>query len=133
MSVAASVSRPSSARRRIPPKTRIVTRPPGSTVGEPPAEALPRVGRMMRQALGESDRCRLLLENTAGAGNTIGRSFEELRELVDLAGGDGRIGICLDSCHMFASGFDISTADKLTEVMDRGLKLVGKRGCAAFT
>jgi deoxyribonuclease-4 len=100
---------------------------PGSTVGEPKEEALPRVGEMVRHALGESERCRLLLENTAGAGNTIGRSFEELRELVDLAGGDGRIGICLDSCHMFASGIDISTADKLTDVLDRGLKLLGKR------
>ena len=100
---------------------------PGSTVGEPKEEALPRVGEMVRHALGESDRCRLLLENTAGAGNTIGRSFEELRALLDLSGGDKRIGICLDSCHMFASGFDITTADKLTDVLDRGLKLLGKR------
>ena len=106
---------------------------PGSTVGEPHAEALPRVGRMIEHALGESERCRLLLENTAGAGNTIGRSFEELREIVDLAGGDKRIGICLDSCHMFASGFDITTADKLDEVMDRGLKRSASAGCAAFT
>jgi deoxyribonuclease-4 len=100
---------------------------PGSSVGEPPDEALPRVGEMVKEALAESERCRLLLENTAGAGNTIGRSFEELREIVELAGGDKRIGICLDSCHMLASGFDITTADKLTEVLDRGLKVVGKR------
>jgi deoxyribonuclease IV len=98
---------------------------PGSSVGEPLDEALPRVGEMVKHALSESERCRLLLEDTAGAGNTIGRSFEELREILDQAGGDKRIGICLDSCHMFASGFDISTADKLTEVLDRGLKLVG--------
>ena len=63
---------------------------PGSTVGEPHDEALPRVGEMLEQALGESERCRLLLENTAGAGNTLGRSFEELRELIDLAGGHKR-------------------------------------------
>jgi deoxyribonuclease IV len=98
---------------------------PGSSVGEPLEEALPRVGEMVKHALSESESCRLLLEDTAGAGNTIGRSFEELREILDQAGGDKRIGICLDSCHMFASGFDISTADKLTEVLDRGLKLVG--------
>ena len=81
---------------------------PGSTVGEPHDEALPRVGEMVKHALSESESCRLLLENTAGAGNTLGRSFEELRELIDLAGGDKRLGVCLDSCHMFASGFDIS-------------------------
>jgi deoxyribonuclease-4 len=100
---------------------------PGSTVGEPHDEAMPRVGEMLRHALAESDKCRLLLENTAGAGNTIGRSFEELRELVDLAGGDKRIGICLDSCHMLASGFDIRTADKLTDVVDHYAKVVGIR------
>ena len=100
---------------------------PGSTVGEPADEALARVGEMLKQALSESDRCRLLLENTAGAGNTIGRSFEELRELVDLSGGDRRIGLCLDSCHMLASGFDITTADKLGDVMDSFVKLLGKR------
>jgi deoxyribonuclease IV len=100
---------------------------PGSTVGEPHDEALPRVGEMVRHALGESDRCRLLLENTAGAGNTLGRSFEELRELVDLSGGDKRIGLCLDSAHMLASGFDITTAEKLAEVVDRYARIVGLR------
>jgi deoxyribonuclease IV len=100
---------------------------PGSSVGEPLEEALPRVGEMVKHALSESESCRLLLEDTAGAGNTIGRSFEELREILDYAGGDKRIGLCLDSCHMFASGFDISTADKLADVLDRGLGVVGKR------
>src|SRR3954470_22123833 len=100
---------------------------PGSTVGEPKDEALPRVGEMLKHALAESDRCRLLLENTAGAGNTLGRSFEELRQLIDLAGGEKRIGLCLDSCHMLASGFDITTADKLTAVVNRCAKIVGLR------
>src|SRR3954452_2734105 len=100
---------------------------PGSTVGEPHGEALERAGEMLRHALAESESCRLLLENTAGAGNTLGRSFEELRELVDLAGGDKRVGICLDSCHMLASGFDIRTADKLTGAIDDCLRIVGRR------
>src|SRR5215207_10498742 len=100
---------------------------PGSTVGEPHDEALPRVGEMLKHALAESDGCRLLLENTAGAGNTLGRSFEELRELIDLAGGEKRIGLCLDSCHMLASGFDITTADKLSKVVDRCVRMVGLR------
>jgi deoxyribonuclease-4 len=82
---------------------------------------------MLKHALEESERCPLLLENTAGAGNTLGRSFEELRECIDLAGGHRRIGLCLDSCHMLASGFDITTADKLTEVVDRCVKIVGLR------
>ena len=100
---------------------------PGSTVGEPQDEALARVGEMLKQALAESEGCRLLLENTAGAGNTLGRSFEELRDLIDLAGGDQRIGVCLDSCHMFASGFDITTAEKIGEVVEHFKKTVGIR------
>ena len=81
---------------------------------------------MLEHALSESESCRLLLENTAGAGNTLGRSFEELGELIDLAGGDARLGVCLDSCHMLASGFDITTADKLAEVIDQCLEIVGR-------
>jgi deoxyribonuclease-4 len=100
---------------------------PGSTVGEPHDEALPRVGEMLRHALAESDSCRLLLENTAGAGNTLGRSFEELRECIDLAGGERRLGVCLDSCHMWASGFDIATPGKLSAVVDQFTKTIGIR------
>jgi len=100
---------------------------PGSTVGEPHEEALPRVGEMLKHALAESEKCRLLLENTAGAGNTLGRSFEELRELIELAGGDKRIGVCLDSCHMWATGFDISTAEKVGDVVEHFKKTVGIR------
>ena len=100
---------------------------PGSTVGEPREEALPRVGEMLKHVLSESESCRLLLENTAGAGNTLGRSFEELRDFIDLAGGHKRLGVCLDSCHMYASGFDIRTAEKLEEVVEEFKKTVGIR------
>jgi deoxyribonuclease-4 len=100
---------------------------PGSTVGEPQEEALSRVGEMLRHVLAESESCRLLLENTAGAGNTLGRSFEELREMIDLSGGHKRIGVCLDSCHLFASGYDLTTADRVAEVVDNYAKLIGLR------
>ena len=80
---------------------------PGSTVGEPKDEAFARVGDMLKHVLAESGSCRLLLENTAGAGNTLGRSFEELRECIDLAGGEKRLGVCLDSCHLYVSGTDV--------------------------
>jgi deoxyribonuclease-4 len=91
---------------------------PGSRLKDPLPGALGRVGTMVREALAESEGCRLLLENTAGAGGTIGRSFAELYDIVDRAGGDKRIGICLDSCHMLASGFDIRDDDRLAKVID---------------
>jgi deoxyribonuclease-4 len=98
---------------------------PGSTVGEPHEEAIERAGSAFVEALAGSDSCPLLLEDTAGSGNTLGRDFTELRDLIDAAGGDKRIGICLDSCHMLASGFDITTADKLEKVVDECVDLIG--------
>ena len=91
---------------------------PGSSKGAPHSEALPRVAEMLEHALGHSERCPLLLEDTAGAGDTLGRSFEELAELIDLAGGHERLGVCLDSCHLLATGFDVRTPDGLTQVID---------------
>jgi deoxyribonuclease-4 len=98
---------------------------PGSTVGEPLEESIERVGEAIRHVLEESESCPLLLEDTAGAGGTIGRDFHELARLIELGGGGERLGICLDSCHMFASGYDISTADKLAEVIDECVSIVG--------
>ncbi len=91
---------------------------PGSRLKEPLDAALGRVGEAVREVLAESEGCRLLLENTAGAGGTIGRSLDELYKLIDLAGGDERIGVCLDCCHMLASGFDIRDDAGLERVMD---------------
>lgn len=82
------------------------------------AKAIARAGRTIRQALGQSEGCELHLENTAGAGGTLGRSFAELAELLDAAGGDQRLGVCLDSCHLYASGYDISTAAGLAGTID---------------
>ena len=98
---------------------------PGSAKGEPNEEALPRVAELVKHALDESERCPLLFENTAGAGDTLGRSFEELDRLIKLCGRRKRIGLCLDSCHLLASGFDIRTADKLAGVIDRCVELAG--------
>jgi len=99
---------------------------PGSTVGEPHDEALERVGETLRAALAESERCPLLLEDTAGAGNTLGRTFEELARLTELAGDDERLGVCLDSCHLLASGYDVRSADGVTSVMDQCEAALGK-------
>src|SRR2546423_10140137 len=98
---------------------------PGSTVGEPIEESIGRVGEAIRHVLGESESCPLLLEDTAGAGGTIGRDVPEMAQLIDLGGGGNRLGVCLDCCHMFASGYDISTADKLGGVVDECVSIVG--------
>jgi deoxyribonuclease-4 len=91
---------------------------PGSALKTEVAPALERAASVIAEALKESDECELHLENTAGAGGTLGRTFEELARLVELLGGDDRVRICLDSCHLYASGYDIRDRGKLASVLD---------------
>lgn len=82
-------------------------------------KAIARAGALIREALSETEGCDLHLENTAGAGGTLGRSFAELAGMLDAAGGGKRLGVCLDSCHLFASGYDIRTAQGLAAVIEQ--------------
>jgi deoxyribonuclease-4 len=91
---------------------------PGSQKGCPYDDCMRLVGEALREVLAESERCPLLLEDTAGATGTLGRDFDELARLVELGGGGERIGICLDCCHLLASGFEIRTPEALGEVVD---------------
>jgi deoxyribonuclease IV len=103
---------------------------PGSAKTGDVGRAIERAGATIREALAESDGCPLHLENTAGAGGTLGRSVDELAALLDAAAGGERLGVCLDSCHLFASGYDVRTPagmDALLEEIDAkvGLERVG--------
>jgi deoxyribonuclease-4 len=98
---------------------------PGSAKTGKVAPAIKRAGKVIEQALSESENCALHLENTAGEGGTIGRSFHELADVIDAAGGSERLGVCLDSCHLFASGFDIRTEEGLSAVLDDCVEIVG--------
>jgi deoxyribonuclease-4 len=97
----------------------------GSAKAGDVGEAIARAGEVIGEALKQTDSCELHLENTAGTGGTLGRSFEELRELIDAAGAQKRLGVCLDSCHLLASGYDIRTAAGLRETIDRFDEVVG--------
>jgi deoxyribonuclease-4 len=98
---------------------------PGSAKLGPVDEAVARAGPVFRRALEESERCPLHLENTAGTGGTLGRSFDELAALLESAGGDPRLGLCLDSCHLLASGYEIRGAAELAAVIDDCERAVG--------
>jgi len=98
---------------------------PGSALTGEVAPAIARAGELIAEALAESDGCALHLENTAGTGGTLGRSFHELAALIETAGGDDRLGLCLDSCHLLASGFEIRTQEGLRRTLDECVSLVG--------
>jgi deoxyribonuclease-4 len=90
----------------------------GSALKGDVGEAIARAGALIKQAIDATDHCPLLLENTAGAGGTLGRSFAELSALLEASGGDGRLGVCLDSCHLLASGYDVRTPEAIAAVLD---------------
>ena len=100
---------------------------PGSAVGDPKDEAMARIVEAIDTALGDTQSCPLLLEDTAGAGQTIGRTFEELAALIEGAADEhaGRLGVCLDCCHLLASGYDVSDAARLAAVVDDFESVVG--------
>jgi deoxyribonuclease IV len=90
----------------------------GARKGEPYEPSVKRAGKAIREALESSERCPLVLENTAGTQGPLGRNFDELAELIDAAGQGKRLGACLDCCHLLASGFEIRSPQALADVVD---------------
>jgi deoxyribonuclease IV len=97
----------------------------GARKGEPHGPSVKRAGKAIREALAESDQCPILLENTAGTQGPLGKTFEELAELIDAAGGGPRLGACLDSCHLLASGYEIRSAEALAACVKEFDRVVG--------
>jgi deoxyribonuclease-4 len=98
---------------------------PGSQKDEPLAPSLKRASKTIASVLGDTDSCRLLLEQTAGHKGLLARDFDQIAELIDGAGGDKRLGLCLDSCHMFVQGYDITDETHLGAVLDEADARVG--------
>lgn len=90
------------------------------------AEALDRV------FAAHKGRCMVLLETAAGQGSALGRTFEELREIRDQVKSPERVGVCLDTCHVFAAGYDISTDRGYDETFRKFDEVLGIRLLKAF-
>ena len=81
-----------------------------------------------------TDTTWLLLEDSAGAGGTIGRSIDELAALFDACDAHERLGVCLDTCHLYVSGVDITDRDVVDDLLDeRGRARSASTGCARCT
>lgn len=91
---------------------------PGAQKGEPHGPSMKRAAKVIAEALKETESCRLLLEQTAGHKGLLGRNFDETGRLIELAGEGPRLGLCLDSCHLFVQGYDITDEAHLGAVLD---------------
>jgi deoxyribonuclease-4 len=103
----------------------VVLHPGSALKSEDVDAAIKRAGEVIKEALDTSEGCDLHLEDTAGAGGTLGRSFEELAALIEAAGGGKRLGVCLDTCHLHASGYDMRTQESIAGVIDEFDRIVG--------
>ncbi len=98
---------------------------PGAQKGEPHGPSMKRAAKVIAAALKDSDSCPLLLEQTAGHKGLLGRDFDETAELIERAGSGKRLGLCLDSCHLFVQGYDVTDEARLTEILDEADAKVG--------
>ena len=98
---------------------------PGSQKEDALKPSLKRAAKVIAAALKETDSCPLLIEQTAGHKGLLARDFDQTAELIELAGGGERLGLCLDACHLFVQGYDITDEAHLAAVLDEADAKVG--------
>jgi deoxyribonuclease-4 len=91
---------------------------PGALKDDTRVNARKRAIGLIKEALAESERCPIIYENTAGSPQLLGRDFDETAELIDKTGGPKRLGLCIDSCHLHASGYDVRTPEGMKDLVD---------------
>jgi AP endonuclease-1 len=105
---------------------------PGSTGGEPRQAAIGRIAAQLNRAHGETGSVVTVLENMAGGGNVIGSTFEDLRDVIALVEDKSRVGVCIDTCHAFAAGYDLRSPEAFRATFDSFDKIVGNSYLRAF-
>ena len=96
---------------------------PGSHVGQGAEEGIKQIAEMLNHILKKEQRTTVLLETMAGKGTEVGRSFEELRAILDLVELKEHMGVCLDTCHVYDAGYDV--VGNLEKVLDEFDQIVG--------
>lgn len=98
---------------------------PGSSGKNPRPEAITRIATQLNKAHKATESVITVLENMAGAGNVIGSTWEDLRDIIALIDDKSRIGVCIDTCHTFAAGYDLRTPEAFEKTMDSFSEIVG--------
>ena len=89
------------------------------------AECLSRIADSINEALADTRGVTAVIENTAGQGTNLGWRFEHLAEIIDQVEDKSRVGVCIDTCHAFAAGYDLRTRDATQATLDELGKVVG--------
>ncbi|PMD31294.1 AP endonuclease [Hyaloscypha variabilis F] len=98
---------------------------PGSTGKNPRPDAIARIAGQLNKAHKATKTVVTVLENMAGSGNVIGSTWEDLRDIIALVEDKSRVGVCIDTCHTFAAGYDLRSPEAFKETMDGFSAIVG--------
>jgi deoxyribonuclease-4 len=91
---------------------------PGALKDDTRTNARKRAISLIKEALARSERCPILYENTAGSPQLLGRDFDETGELIEKTGGPKRLGLCIDTCHLYATGYDVASPEGTKKMVD---------------
>jgi deoxyribonuclease IV len=107
---------------------------PGSHLGAGEEAGLKKVARNIKELLSQTKgyKVKLAIETTAGSGANLGYKFAHLAEILDLVGQPERMGICFDTCHAFAAGYDLRTAEGYHQTWEEFDQTVGLKNLLAF-
>ncbi|MDH3252422.1 MAG: deoxyribonuclease IV [Ignavibacteria bacterium] len=107
---------------------------PGAHLGKGESEGIKLIAESLNLIHERSPgyRCLSVLETTAGQGTTVGYRFEQLRAIIDLVEQHDRMAVCLDTCHVFAAGYDFRTENGWNEMMEQFDSIIGLKRLAAI-
>lgn len=89
------------------------------------SDCLARIADSLNETLSRTQGVIAVLENTAGQGSNLGWRFEHLAEVIEQVEDKSRVGVCIDTCHAFAAGYDLRTAEATTAMLDEFERVVG--------
>ncbi|KAL7868983.1 hypothetical protein AOLI_G00129710 [Acnodon oligacanthus] len=98
---------------------------PGASMGSSTEECMKRIAQAINHAHQQTPAVVTVLENMSGQGSTVGGQFNELKSIIDLVRDQTRVGVCLDTCHAFAAGYDISSTGGVKSVLEEFDQVVG--------
>lgn len=105
---------------------------PGNTGGDTRAAACGRIAAQLNRAHKATSSVVTVLENMAGGGNVVGSTFEDLRDIIAQVDDVSRVGVCIDTCHAFAAGYDLRTPEAFKATMGSFDEIVGNKYLRAF-
>ncbi len=103
----------------------LLTFHPGSATGTTKETALRNIAENLNAVMKDDQHCTILLENAAGQGSTVGDDFHQIASIIDGIQLKDRIGVCLDTCHTWAAGYDIVSPEGYAETMDEFSSIIG--------